>query len=158
MNLIFCRKQSPLISGKVHQLCACLELACTGHSMVTSHFYFKNKSLCQKSISCESDIFNWSQHSKQVSHITLSQKHELATSQTPLYTKNTIFCQNRAGPANHKPNHIPLVEFCRKIQAISKQTKHWERSREHKASSKEPQALLKVAALPYSCPTETGFS
>ena len=49
------------------------------------------------------------------------------------------------------------VEFYRDIQAISKQTKHWGRLREHQASSKEPQALLKVAALPYSSLTETGI-
>ena len=67
-------------------------------------------------------------------------------------------------PASRKPetHHFLFlslqVEFYRDIQAISKQAKHWERSREHQASSKEPQASLKVVALPYSSLTETGIS
>ena len=135
---------------------------------------------------------------KQSQHITPSLKHDCQASETPLYTKNPIFCPNRATTAEPWPNpyslvrfawnhfkHIlnitpklskPLlcncnlvctlhhfhfealqVEFYKKIQASSRQAKNWERLRELQASSKELQASLKVATLPYPNSTKQGI-
>ena len=75
---------------------------------ISFHFtlFFQNKSTCQKDITWTSDIFNSCQHSKQVLHIPLSQKHEPFIPQTPLYTKITFSCKTGQALQNHFHFHI----------------------------------------------------
>ena len=100
--MIFCSKPHPQRSEKVYQLCAARVQACTGLSIVTSDLFFKNKSLCQKSTSLKSVITKLGNHSKEVLHIALSQKHE------PF---NPLAFQNTKSPSSCKTGQLLHFEF-----------------------------------------------
>ena len=89
---------------------------------VLGHFtlFLKNKSTCQNHITLVSVITKLGNHSKQVLHITLSQKHELSSPQTPLNIKTPKICKT----GKLLQLHLHLTNHSRVLSQTSSNTLH----------------------------------